>query len=334
MDASGTTRPRSAGGLTCSTRSLEAGEPVAGTASYGRRWLLLEVASAWGPNVFRGSPVLDRALGIKIEQRAAAEGFRLVAIRRSGRARLDGGLRWRWARVDCTPGRESVRWGEAAGPDEYLTTVYSEPGTPSAEPVIAVCAHGRHDQCCATRGRLVATLLARREGPAVWECSHIGGDRFAATLLLFPHGINYGRADVLDAGADGGRVPGGPGHAGRAARAQRVPVPGADRPGRGPPGLRRPADRGLRAAQLGADRAGTLAGPAGRLGGPGGRHGRARRTGSAGPATGSAGLATGSAGRIQVDLVQTATAPLFSNCAATVSLAVPTFAVQSVTQLP
>ena len=153
-----------------------------------------------GPDVFRGSPVLDRALGIKIEQRAAAEGFRLVAIRRSGRARLDGGLRWRWARVDCTPGRESVRWGEEAGPDEYLTTVYSEPGTPSAEPVIAVCAHGRHDQCCATRGRLVATLLARREGPAVWECSHIGGDRFAATLLLFPHGINYGRADVLDAG--------------------------------------------------------------------------------------------------------------------------------------
>jgi sucrase/ferredoxin-like protein len=25
-----------------------------------------------------------------------------------------------------------------------------------------------------------------------WECSHIGGDRFAANLLCFPHGIYYG----------------------------------------------------------------------------------------------------------------------------------------------
>ena len=31
------------------------------------------------------------------------------------------------------------------------------------------------------------------------ECSHIGGDRFAATMLLFPHGINYGWADTVDA---------------------------------------------------------------------------------------------------------------------------------------
>lgn len=30
-------------------------------------------------------------------------------------------------------------------------------------------------------------------------CSHIGGDRFAATMLLLPHGINYGWADTLGA---------------------------------------------------------------------------------------------------------------------------------------
>ena len=137
-DASERARPRSVGGPACSTRSLAADEPVAGTASYGRRWLLLEVAGAWGPNAFRDSPVLDPALGTRIEQRAAAEGLRLIAIRRPGRARLDGGQRGRWARVDCTPGRESVSWGEAGDPAEYLTTVFSEPGTPSGEPVIAV----------------------------------------------------------------------------------------------------------------------------------------------------------------------------------------------------
>ena len=65
--------------------------------------------------------------------------------------------------------------------------------------IVAVCAHGRHDQCCATRGRSVAALLRQDDPEAVWECSHIGGDRFAATMLLLPHGINYGWADTLGA---------------------------------------------------------------------------------------------------------------------------------------
>jgi hypothetical protein len=295
---------RPAGGPACSTRSLAADEPVAGTASYGRRWLLLEVAGAWGPNAFRRSPALDPALGTRIEHRAAGEGFRLVAIRRPGRARLDGGQRWRWARVDCTPGHESVRWGEADGPAGYLTAVYSEPGNPSGEPVIAVCAHGRHDECCATRGRAVAARLAQREGPAVWECSHIGGDRFAATLLLFPHGINYGRADTLDAGQmvdeyRAGRVMLA-GLRGRSAfRFLEQTAQDAARRTFGD--LRIDAYEPLSSARTAPGRwRVTLAGPP---------------------------------GRILVDLAETMTAPLFSNCAATVPLAVPSFAVQAVGQL-
>lgn len=296
--------PRPAGGPACSTRSLAASEPVAGTASYGRRWLLLEVAGAWGPNAFRQSPELDPALGSRIEHRAAAEGFRLIAIRRPGRARRAGRQRWRWARVDCAPGHESVSWGEAGGPDEYLTTVFSQPGTPSAEPVIAVCSHGRHDECCATRGRAVAARLAEREGPAVWECSHIGGDRFAATLLLFPHGINYGRADVLD-----------PGQMVDEYRAGRVMLAGL----RG-----RSAYRFLeQTAQHAARQAfGDL------------RIEAYEPLSSAPIAPGHwQVLLAGPPGRIRVELAETTTAPLFSNCAATVPLAIPTFAVQSVEQL-
>ena len=306
----GATAPsRPAGGPACSTRSLAADEPVAGTASYGRRWLLLEVAGGWGPNAFRGSRVLDPALGSRIEHRAAAEGFRLIAIRRPGRARLDGGpvdgrRRWRWARVDCTPGHESVRWGEVGGPAEYLTTVFSEPGTPSEDPVIAVCAHGRHDECCATRGRAVAARLAQREGPAVWECSHIGGDRFAATLLLFPHGINYGRADVLDPGLMVDEY-----------RAGRVMLAGL----RG-----RSAYRFLeQTAQHAARQAfGDL------------RIGAYEPLSSARVEAGHwEVLLAGPQGQVQVGLAETTTAPLFSNCAATVPLAIPTFAVESVEQL-
>jgi len=169
-------------------------ESLAATASAGHRWLLVEVAGAWGWSAFTGSKALDPELGRTLVRRAEGAGMRILAIRRPGRARRAG--RWRWAIVDSDPGTESVRWGEAVSPDALLDDPFApEAGEPSADPIIAVCAHGRHDECCAVRGRRVAADVAGRFPDYTWECSHIGGDRFAATMLLFPHGLNYGRVD-------------------------------------------------------------------------------------------------------------------------------------------
>jgi hypothetical protein len=62
-----------------------------------------------------------------------------------------------------------------------------------------VCTHGRHDACCAERGRPVAAALARAHPEETWEVSHIGGDRFAANLLVLPAGLYYGRLDAVSA---------------------------------------------------------------------------------------------------------------------------------------
>jgi len=59
--------------------------------------------------------------------------------------------------------------------------------------VYLVCAHGKHDACCALRGRSVAAALAAERPDRVWECSHIGGERFAANVLVLPLGLVYGR---------------------------------------------------------------------------------------------------------------------------------------------
>lgn len=60
-------------------------------------------------------------------------------------------------------------------------------------PLYLVCTHGRRDPCCARRGLPVYQALARFVGkPTVWQTSHIGGHRYAATMLAFPHGIYYG----------------------------------------------------------------------------------------------------------------------------------------------
>lgn len=193
----GSLRPHADGGPACSASSRASGESVAATAAPGARWLLVEVAGAWGWNAFAESPVLDPRIGRALADRTHRAGVRLVAIRRPGRAR--GPVRWRWASVDSRAGSERIGWGEAEAAEDLLDLPLDcWIGTPSARPVIAVCTQGRHDECCAVRGRPVAAALAARWPEETWECSHIGGDRFAATMILFPHALTFGRMDDHD----------------------------------------------------------------------------------------------------------------------------------------
>jgi (2Fe-2S) ferredoxin len=71
----------------------------------------------------------------------------------------------------------------------------ASPGAARSQPVVLVCTHGVHDVCCALRGRPVAAALASRWPELVWECSHIGGDRFASNVVVLPDGFYYGNLD-------------------------------------------------------------------------------------------------------------------------------------------
>ncbi|MGC5170141.1 sucrase ferredoxin [Microbacterium sp. DT81.1] len=185
----------------CSDRSLERDDPLAGTGGFGARWLLVEIDGAWGAHAFFQSR-LDPAIGRALVRRAEGAGMRTVAIRRYGR-RADerrSQRRWRWAVADARTGLESVRWGVVEDPAELLDIpLDGTAGTASDRPVVLVCTHARHDQCCAVRGRPVAKALAGAFPEETWESSHLGGDRFAATMIVLPHGLYYGRVPTADA---------------------------------------------------------------------------------------------------------------------------------------
>lgn len=182
--------------MPCSDRARERTDPLAGTAPRGIRWFLLEVATGWGHNALLDAP-FDRDIGRQLVRRVDAADMRILAIRRTGRRTPPATQRW--AIVDSRPGGEQIVWGEVPDAAGLLgIPLDGSTGTPSTEPIFAVCAHGRHDQCCAVRGRRVARALAAVRPDQTWECSHVGGDRFAGTMVVFPHGLYYGYADDGD----------------------------------------------------------------------------------------------------------------------------------------
>lgn len=189
------------GWMPCSDASLERQDPLDGTAGFGARWFLVEIDGAWGEHAFLQSR-LDPDLGRQLVRRIEAAGMRPLAIRRTGKRadeRRDQ-TRYRWASVDARAGFESVRWGVVDDQRMLLEVpLDGSSGVSSVDPIIAVCTHARHDQCCAVKGRPVVTALARAYPKLTWECSHLGGDRFAANMVVFPHGLYFGRVHPTEA---------------------------------------------------------------------------------------------------------------------------------------
>lgn len=186
----------------CSFAAERRGDPLPGTAAPARGMLLVEQPGPWGRQALVQSR-LDPDVGTALSRRATAAALRVLLIRRPGRPDLAAGTaRRRWALVDSRPGCEVIRWGRFAEDADLLDLLLDgSAGTPSYDPVYLVCTHGRHDACCAIRGRPVAVALARTRPAAVWECSHLGGDRFAANVVALPHGLYYGRVSPHTADA-------------------------------------------------------------------------------------------------------------------------------------
>ncbi|WP_285499657.1 sucrase ferredoxin [Actinokineospora sp. NBRC 105648] len=188
----------------CSAVSRALDEPHAGTAATAATWLCVEQPGPWGRDAARESH-LDAGLAAELAERAAGTGVRVLLIRRPGpHPDRHRPVPRRVYLAHTAPGRSFLRRDTFADPKQLLDLDFAAAGAGEAgafgervtSPMLLVCTNGRRDVCCAVLGRPVAVDLAATHGEAVWECSHIGGHRFAATGLLLPTGYAYGGLDL------------------------------------------------------------------------------------------------------------------------------------------
>jgi hypothetical protein len=186
-------------GSRCSVQAMARGDSAIATASPVQRWVLIEQPGPWGRDALLQSR-FDAEVAPLLAERAEREGVRVLLVRRPGDRLADSGRRWAYA--DSRIGREGLWWSVRAADADLLSAPWDgSVGEPAHGPTYLVCTHGGHDACCALRGRPLARALPA-PGPAdVWECSHLGGDRFAPNVVVLPHGFYYGQVP-----GDGGEL--------------------------------------------------------------------------------------------------------------------------------
>jgi hypothetical protein len=183
----------------CAVASTRRGEPIFATASQVRRWLLIEVRGSWGRNSIANTD-LGRHVDDGWRDRMRTNGVRVVAIRRDLDRVAQHPLRLMY--VESVPDGGTAWRRDVAGLHDVAHATAALPGvddevadwTPHNDHIVLVCTNGKHDSCCATFGRpVVRALRTSAHADAIWECSHIGGDRFAGNVVVLPDGLYFGR---------------------------------------------------------------------------------------------------------------------------------------------
>lgn len=179
----------------CTVESVRAGDPLAGTATHAARNLLISWPRPKWSRSLRVARDMDDDLAERIN-RLAANGRRVNLIDQRGRPASSHRIyllpEGRCFDVD----RSNLHAFLAAL--ESGSDLAGWHGVAITEPLVLCCTHGRKDKCCAKFGyaayqELAGTVEDQKLPFEVWESSHLGGCRLAASVMVFPAMRKYGR---------------------------------------------------------------------------------------------------------------------------------------------
>ena len=161
-----------------------------GTAPRVDFWILLEYIEMWAPD-----PIKSNQLPTGVQMWMT----RMVALLRE---------RGRFPRVQMIRGNRAANSGYSmyiaqSGQLRHHTldsyeaildlNICEDFGELVESNTYFVCTHGTRDLCCAKYGHRTWTVLNELSNGRAWQCSHLGGHRFAPNVLVLPQARLYGR---------------------------------------------------------------------------------------------------------------------------------------------
>jgi len=181
--------------------SRQVGEQLFATATRADVWLLLEVNRPWSAKALDESDlpaaVQDRLNGCL----GSIPNSRVQFIRR---LQPTGGIAFFVALT-----RESspalYKFHLSAYEDLLALDVaavvagdVSQQAFLTGESLLAVCTNAKRDRSCGKYGADAYRAMLPYGGDFLWQTTHIGGHRFAATCVSLPYGVIYGRIEPQD----------------------------------------------------------------------------------------------------------------------------------------
>lgn len=177
--------------LACTDVSSRSGEALAGTAPLIGHLVGVTLPLPW-PAKILNHPMLEgldssgmTIIGLVDESRSD----HLVVSYRSGDSARLGPLLRNEQVVETHSVIEAI---------EALTNAGHHPITADDPVDLLICAHGTRDRCCGSSGTVLhMEMLAKANSSLrIWRASHLGGHRFAPTVITLPDGLCWGNVDA------------------------------------------------------------------------------------------------------------------------------------------
>lgn len=181
----------------CCDLSEEANEPLFGTAVNTQVWFMLEYTRPWHAKATTDNELSAEVQGWLDEQLAKTNG-RLQFIRQ---------FRPETEKKTLMVGVDSRLYQIQLNSYDDLLNIDVEAIVAGAESMAAhlvdgkqyfVCTNGKRDRSCALRGAALYREFSSQSGGNVWMTTHLGGHRFAPTLLSLPDGFCFGHIHPED----------------------------------------------------------------------------------------------------------------------------------------
>jgi len=185
----------------CAEQSRQIEEPMLGSVGVRRTWILVQDHGVWQAKAFAdcGLPddVKQHLFDVAAEVAAPDEKAQnaVLLIRDSNKRQLD---EKRLFLVQAGAPTPSIRGFSWRVPEDIKRlplrrVLAGEEHGEKVDDLLLVCTNGSRDRCCAKYGLPLFRKLHEIRPEGVWRCSHLGGHRFAATMVWLPYGVYYGR---------------------------------------------------------------------------------------------------------------------------------------------